>query len=347
MRPVLYFIIPCYNEEEVLPIIFPIFLGKLKELTEKGRIHGGSRILFVDDGSSDRTWEIIRGFSEQEVFAAGIRQSRNRGHQSSLLAGLMEAVKYADITITMDCDGQDDIQAVDDMLDAYENGAEVVYGVRRSRNTDSFSKRTVSEFFYRFMYWMGAETVHEHGDYRLVSARVIKALADFKEVNLFLRGMFPLVGFQSTCVYYERKERKAGKTHYTLKKMTALALDGITGFSVKPLRMIAGLGFLISVLGFAAVIWAIVTYFRGYTVDGWASMMCMVALLGGIQLLSLGVLGEYIGKIYMETKRRPRYIISDYSGKEHLKEKDQGESCSGEKNIFMSAAEERQENENP
>lgn len=321
MQPVLYFIIPCYNEEAVLPITFPVFSGKLEELAKRGKIHKDSRILFVDDGSSDSTWKIIRDFSRQDIRVAGIRQSRNRGHQSALLAGLMEAAKYADITITMDCDGQDDIQAVNAMLDAWEKGAEVVYGVRKSRNKDTFRKRFSSKLFYRFMHWMGAETVYDHGDYRLVSARVLRAFADFKEVNLFLRGMFPLVGFQSTCVYYERRERAAGKTHYTPKKMLALAIDGITGFSVKPIRLITGLGMLISVFGFAAVVWAIAAYFRGYTVDGWASMMCMVAFLGGIQLLSLGVIGEYIGKIYMETKRRPRYIIDEYTGKDHMKER--------------------------
>ncbi len=319
MQPILYFVIPCYNEREVLPLTVPGFLKKLRELEEKGRIHSESRILFVDDGSSDGTWKWIQELSDQEECIVGIRQSRNRGHQSSLLAGLMEAMNYADITITMDCDGQDDIQAVDEMLDAYERGAEVVYGVRQSRTTDTFWKRKTSRLFYRLMYLLGAEVVCDHGDYRLVSARVLAALADFKEVNLFLRGIFPLVGFQSTCVYYNRQERTAGKTHYTLGKMLRLAMDGITGFSIKPIRIITGLGICISLFGLVAVVWAIVTYFLGYTVDGWASMMCMVAFLGGIQLLSLGVIGEYIGKIYMETKGRPRYIISEHAGKAHLR----------------------------
>lgn len=320
MRPVLYFIVPCYNEETVLPVTFPVFLKKLEELEAGGKIHGDSRILFVDDCSRDRTWELIGGFCADSR-VAGIRQSRNRGQQSCLLAGLMEARKYADITITMDCDGQDDICAVDEMLDAWEKGAEVVYGIRRSRRRDSLPKRMTSGIFYRLMKGLGAGTVEQHGDYRLLSARVLQALEEFGEVNLFLRGIVPLAGFPSACVYYERQKRAAGESHYTPGKMLLLAADGITGFSVRPIRIITGMGLLISVLGFGAVVWAIAAHAFGRTVDGWTSMMCVVAFLGGIQLLSLGVIGEYIGKIYMETKGRPRYIISEYAGKSHLKAK--------------------------
>ncbi|MDO5425274.1 MAG: glycosyltransferase family 2 protein [Eubacteriales bacterium] len=326
MEPILYFIIPCYNEEAVLPLTFPGFRGKLTELIQKKIIHENSRILYVDDGSSDQTWEIIQKFAAQDEHIAGIRQSRNRGQQNALLAGLLEALKYADLTITMDCDGQDDIQAVNEMLAAYEKGAEIVYGVRRNRKRDNLPKRLTSRLFYRLMNWLGAESIYDHGDYRLVSARALRAFVDFKEVNLFLRGMFPLVGFQSTCVYYERKTRAAGRTHYPIKKMAALALDGITGFSVRPLRIITGLGLLVSLFGFGAIVWAVATHFLGYTVDGWTSMICMVAFLGGIQLLALGILGEYIGKIYMEAKGRPRYIISEYAGKDHLQEKEMNDN---------------------
>lgn len=234
----------------------------------------------------------------------------------------MEAVKYADITITMDCDGQDDLEAVDRMLDAYEKGAEIVYGIRKDRSLDTLGKRFTSRLFYKIMDWLGAETLYQHGDFRLVTARVLRAFGDFKEVNLFLRGIFPLVGFQSTSVYYERKKRVAGESHYTFPKMLSLAIDGITGFTIKPIRIITGLGFLISVLGFGAIIWAFITYFFGHTVDGWASMMCVIAFLGGIQVLSIGVIGEYIGKIYMEAKHRPRYIISEKTGDDHLKGRD-------------------------
>lgn len=310
-RPILYIVIPCYNEESVLPITAPMFLEKLDQLQREEKIHGESRILFVNDGSKDRTWELIQELAEQDARYQGISQSRNRGHQNAVLAGLMEAKNRADITISIDCDGQDDINAMDAMVEAYRDGAEVVYGVRSKRETDTFFKRFTAESFYRLLNWMGAEVVFNHADYRLVSSRVLHAFADFKEVNIFLRGMIPLVGFKSTSVYYERHERIAGESHYPLRKMLALAFDGITSLSVKPIRMITGMGIVISILGFLAVLWAIVMQFLGYTVAGWASMVCIVAFLGGIQLLSLGVIGEYIGKIYLETKARPRYIISE------------------------------------
>lgn len=316
MQPRLYIIIPCYNEEKVLPITAPMFLKKIEQLTEMGEISEDSRILFVNDGSKDDTWSLIKKLSVEDCHYTGISQSRNRGHQNAVLAGLMEAKDVADITISIDCDGQDDINAMDEMIQAYRNGAEVVYGVRSKRDTDTFFKRFTAESFYRLMNWMGAEVVFNHADYRLISSRVLQEFAGFKEVNIFLRGMVPLVGFNSTSVYYERHERIAGESHYPLKKMLALAFDGITSLSVKPIRLITGFGAGISILGFIAMIWAIIMEITGNTVTGWASMVCIVCFLGGIQLLSLGIIGEYIGKIYMETKARPRYIISERTGEE-------------------------------
>ena len=309
--PILYIVIPCYNEEEVLPITAPLFFGKIHQLVNEGKILDESRILFVNDGSKDGTWELIKKLSKEEYHYKGIAQSRNRGHQNAVLAGLMTAKEAADITISIDCDGQDDINAMDAMIDAYMAGAEVVYGVRSKRETDTFFKRFTAESFYHLLNWMGAEVVFNHADYRLISSKVLNAFSDFKEVNIFLRGLIPLVGFNSTSVYYERHERIAGESHYPLKKMLALAFDGITSLSVKPIRMITAAGTIISGLGFCAIIWAIIMQVMGNTVAGWASMVCIVAFLGGIQLLSLGVIGEYIGKIYLETKARPRYIISE------------------------------------
>lgn len=310
-KPILYIVIPCYNEEEVLPITAPQFLRKIEELTEKQKISEESKILFVNDGSKDGTWDYIKKLAKEDLHYIGITQSRNRGHQNAVLAGLMEAKETADITISIDCDGQDDMDAMDAMVDEYLSGAEVVYGVRSKRDTDTFFKRFTAEAFYHIMNWMGAEVIFNHADYRLVSSKVLEAFSDFKEVNIFLRGMFPLVGFKSTSVYYERHERIAGESHYPLKKMLALAFDGITSLSVKPIHLITALGTMISGLGFLAIVWAIIMQMLGKTVAGWASMVCIVAFLGGIQLLSLGVIGEYIGKIYMETKGRPRYIISE------------------------------------
>ena len=309
--PKLMIVIPCYNEQEVLPIIAPLFLKKIQDLAAAGKISDDSRVLFVNDGSKDRTWEIICQLAQSDPHYMGISQSRNRGHQNAVLAGLMEAKDQCDITISIDCDGQDDINAMDAMVDAYLDGCEVVYGVRSKRDTDTFFKRFTAEGFYKVMNWMGAEVVFNHADYRLISSRVLQEFANFKEVNIFLRGMIPLVGFKSTSVYYERAERIAGESHYPLKKMLALAFDGITSLSIKPIRLITGLGLIIAALSFIGVIWAVVGAFLGITVAGWASTVCIVCFMGGIQLLSLGVIGEYIGKIYLETKQRPRYIISE------------------------------------
>ena len=307
----LYIIIPCYNEEQVLPITCSMFLNKLNDLISAGKIDPQSRIMFVNDGSKDNTWNIICQLAEQDEHYIGISQSRNRGHQNAVLAGLMEAKDMCDITISIDCDGQDDINAMDAMVEAYLKGNEIVYGVRSKRDTDTFFKRFTAEGFYKLLNWMGAEVVFNHADYRLISSRVLQELAKFKEVNIFLRGMVPLVGFKSTSVYYERHERIAGESHYPLKKMLALAFDGITSLSIKPIRMITGLGVLIAFLSFLGVIWSIVMWCTGHTVSGWASMISIVCFIGGMQLICLGVIGEYIGKIYLETKQRPRYIISE------------------------------------
>ena len=309
--PSLYIVIPCYNEEEVLPITSKLFLEKIHQLVSAGKITDDSRVLFVNDGSKDRTWEIIQELAAEDKHYIGICQSRNRGHQNAVLAGLMEAKDRCDITISIDCDGQDDINAMDDMVEDYLNGCEVVYGVRSKRETDTFFKRFTAEGFYKLLNWMGAEVVYNHADYRLISSRVLQEFQNFKEVNIFLRGMVPLVGFKSTSVYYERAERIAGESHYPLKKMLALAFDGITSLSVKPIRMITSFGLLVAVLSFIGIIWAVVGTFLGHTVAGWSSMICIVCFIGGIQMLCLGIIGEYIGKIYLETKHRPRYIISE------------------------------------
>lgn len=320
MQPILYIVIPCYNEEQVLPITCSMFLEKIKSLVQKEKISDDSRVLFVNDGSKDKTWEIIKQLTKEDYHYKGISQSRNRGHQNAVLAGLMEAKDVCDITISIDCDGQDDINAMDAMVDAYLDGCEIVYGVRSRRDTDTFFKRFTAEGFYKVMSWMGAEVVFNHADYRLVSSRVLQEFANYKEVNIFLRGMFPLVGFKSTSVYYERHERIAGESHYPLSKMLALAFDGITSLSVKPLHLITGLGCGIAVLSFIGVIWSVIVALTGHSVAGWASMTSIVCFIGGVQLICLGVLGEYIGKIYMEVKHRPRYIISERTEEKETKE---------------------------
>lgn len=311
MLPILYLVIPCYNEQEVLPITCDMFLNKVNHLIKIGKISDDSRILFVNDGSKDETWKIICDLNAKNQKFVGISQSRNRGHQNAVLAGLMEVKDKCDITISIDCDGQDDIDAMDQMVDEYLDGAEVVYGVRSKRDTDTFFKRITAEGFYKVLNLMGAEVVFNHADYRLISARVLQEFANFKEVNLFLRGLIPLVGFKSTSVYYERNERIAGESHYPLKKMLALAFDGITSLSIKPIRMITSLGAGIAFLSFIGVIWSIIAQLVGNTVTGWASMTSIICFLGGVQLICFGILGEYIGKIYLEVKARPRYIISE------------------------------------
>ena len=305
--PALAIVIPCFNEEEVLPVTAPLFLGKLKSLIAQNKIAPESRVLYVDDGSRDRTWQIIRRLAK-DAHIIGIR---NRGHQNTVLAGLMEAKDLFDITISIDCDGQDDLDAMDQMVDAYLHGYEVVYGVRSSREEDNFCKRFTAEAFYRLMKLLGAEVVFNHADYRLISGRVLRELAEFKEVNIFLRGLVPLAGFESTSVYYKRHRRAAGKSHYPLGKMLGLAFDGITSLSARPIHTITSMGLMVSALSFVMIVWIVACFCMGRTVQGWASTCVIASFIGGIQLLCTGVIGEYVGKIYLETKARPRYIISE------------------------------------
>ncbi|MDD6551163.1 MAG: glycosyltransferase family 2 protein [Lachnospiraceae bacterium] len=315
--PRLAIIIPCYNEEKVLPETAPMFLDELKLMIDKKKISADSRILFVNDGSKDNTWPIIKALSKQDEHFEGIAQSRNRGHQNALVAGMMESRDRVDAIVTIDCDGQDDITAMEKMVDAFRDGNEIVYGVRSSRDTDTWFKRNSAQAYYKLLNRMGGDVVYNHADYRLVSNRVLNCFADYHEVNLFLRGIFPLIGFKSTTVAYERHERMAGESHYPLSKMLGLAFDGITSLSVKPLQLIAKLGGVFSVIGLIGIIVVIVRHFMGIAMaDGWASLACIILFIGGIQLISLGVLGEYIGKIYLETKHRPRYIISERTWEE-------------------------------
>ncbi|MBR2053663.1 MAG: glycosyltransferase family 2 protein [Clostridia bacterium] len=307
----LYIVIPCYNEEQVLPITAPMFLKKINDLCAQGLISDESRVMFIDDGSKDDTWKIIQGLAKKDKHFTGIRQSRNRGHQNAVLAGLMEAKDKCDITISIDCDGQDDINAMDDMVRAYLDGCEVVYGVRSERKTDTFFKRFTAEGFYKFLQWMGADVVFNHADYRLISARVLQEFANFKEVNLFLRGMVPLVGFKSTSVYYARAERLAGESKYPLKKMLALAFEGVTSLSTKPLKMITGLGLTFTFLSlFVSFILLLVLLFGG-SIGSAAWIALLILFLSGVQISCIGLVGSYIGKTYMEVKARPRYIISE------------------------------------
>ena len=305
----LYVVIPCYKEEEVLPETARRLKSKMAALVEQGRIAPDSRVMFVNDGSRDRTWEIIARLHQEDRLFSGVNLSRNRGHQNALLAGLMTAMNFADMVISMDADLQDDIEAMDAMVDAYHNGYDIVYGVRSSRKTDTFFKRFTAESFYKLMKLLGADIVFNHADYRLMSKRALQGLSEFREVNLFLRGIVPQIGYPWTTVEYERHERFAGESKYPLKKMLAFAFDGITSFSVKPMRMILNLGAVVFVISLLMLLWALIARVTGSSVAGWTSLMGSIWLIGGIQLLSLGVIGEYVGKIYSETKARPRFII--------------------------------------
>ena len=313
-KPILYIVVPCYNEEEVLPVTAPMFKEKVKELSKADLIDERSRILFVNDGSKDRTWDVLSELCQVDPVYCAIKLSRNRGHQNALLAGLIEAKDLADITISIDCDGQDDINAMDEMVKAYHDGCEIVYGVRNDRTSDTFFKRTTAQGYYKILNALGGEVVYNHADYRLVSTRVLKELANYKEVNLFLRGMFPMIGFKSTCVEYSRHERLAGSSKYPLSKMLTLAFDGITSFSVKPIRIITVLGAITVLFSLILIIYALISWITGHVVPGWSSSFIGTTLIGGIQLISLGVIGEYVGKIYMETKRRPRFIVEERRG---------------------------------
>ncbi len=314
-KPILYVIIPCYNEEEVLELTCGIFTDEINELIRKNKISEKSRIVYIDDGSRDKTWDIITRLSIDNICINGIRLSRNRGHQNAVLAGLLESKDVCDISITIDCDGQDDIHAMENMVDAYTDGADIVYGVRSDRSTDTFFKRFTAEAYYRLLNMMGVEVIFNHADYRLMSSKVLQELSKFKEVNLFLRGMVSLIGYKSTSVYYGRHERMGGKSHYPLRKMLILAFDGITSLSVKPIRLITALGFFIAFLSFIGIIWIVIGTINGNTIEGWASSTCLICLVSGVQMMSLGVIGEYIGKIYLEVKARPRYIVSERTDK--------------------------------
>lgn len=312
MRNKLYMVIPCYNEQEVLPETSKRLKEKLSTLVKAGKIDPESRIIFVNDGSKDRTWEIIRRLHEEDPVFGGVNLSRNRGHQNALLAGLMTVKDHADMAISMDADLQDDINAIDEMVEKYLNGTDIVYGVRSSRAKDTFFKKATAEGFYKLMNIMGVNTVFNHADYRLMSKRALEGLAEFREVNLFLRGIVPMIGYSTDVVYYERGERFAGESKYPLGKMLSFAIEGITSLSTKPIRMITFLGFFIFLVSIGILIYSLVRHFMGATIVGWTTLMVSVWAIGGLILLSLGVVGEYIGKIYLETKARPRFLIEEF-----------------------------------
>lgn len=322
MDNVLYLVIPCYNEEEVLPETSKRLKEKMTSLIQAGKIDKASRIVFVNDGSRDKTWEIIRSLHQEDTVFSGINLSKNRGHQNALLAGLMTVRKHADMVISMDADLQDDIDAVDAMVDKYLDGMDIVYGVRSSRAKDTFFKKATAEGFYKLMNAMGANTVFNHADYRLMSKRALEGLAEFGEVNLFLRGVVPMIGYPWDVVYYERGERFAGESKYPLGKMIAFAVEGITSLSTKPIRMITGLGFFIFLVSIGMLIYSVIRHFMGATIVGWTTLMVSVWAIGGLILLSLGVVGEYIGKIYLETKARPRFIVEQFLNEEERKTAD-------------------------
>ncbi len=304
-----YIVIPCYNEEAVLPETARRVFKKITSLIQENMISPESRICFVDDGSVDRTWNIICQLHETDSLFTGIKLSRNRGHQNALLAGLMTAKDYADAVISMDADLQDDIEIIAEMLKQYHQGFDIVYGTRSLRKKDTFFKRFTAEGYYKLLRLMGVEIIYNHADFRLMSKRSLNGLAEFEEVNLFLRGLVPLIGYPYTTVSYERNERYAGSSKYPVKKMLSFAFDGITSLSIRPIRIIANMGFLISVISFGFFMWSIITHIFGFTVAGWTSILASIWLVGGLEMLALGVIGEYIGKIYSETKKRPRYIV--------------------------------------
>ncbi len=311
MPDTLYIVVPCYNEEEVLPETAARLTGKLESLRQRGKVSPESRLLLVDDGSRDQTWAVISRLAGESCWVSGVKLTRNRGHQNALLAGLMTAKERCDFAISMDADLQDDVDAVDRMVEEYYGGSEIVYGVRSSRRKDTRFKRGTAQGYYRLMHLMGVELVYNHADYRLMSRRALEGLAEYKEVHLFLRGIVPLIGYRSSIVEYERGERFAGESKYPLKKMLALAFEGVTSFSVKPIRLITLLGFVIILCSVAALVYTLVSKWFSFTVEGWTSLMCSIWFLGGVQLLALGIIGEYIGKIYFETKARPKYRVEE------------------------------------
>jgi len=308
---VLYMVVPCYNEEQVLEETTKRLTEKLTDMIARKKINEKSRILYVNDGSKDGTWRLISQYYQENELVSGINLSRNRGHQNAVLAGLMYAKDHADVAISMDADLQDDIEAIEEMMDRYHEGLDVVYGVRSDRKKDSGFKRKTAELFYKLMLKMGVDIVYNHADFRLMSKRVLEELEGYQEVNLFLRGMVPLIGFPSGQVFYERAERFAGESKYPLKKMLSFALDGITSFSVKPIRMIMAVGVIVFVISIVILIWSLITHIWGSTVWGWSSTIISIWALGGLQLLAIGIVGEYIGKMYLETKRRPRFAVQE------------------------------------
>ncbi len=312
MNTILYLAIPCYNEEEVLPYTSETLKKKMYGLIRADKISDKSRIVFINDGSKDKTWDLIEKYTESDPIFAGIKLSRNKGHQNALLAGLMTVKEECDACISLDADLQDDIDAIDAMLEKYEEGCDIVYGVRNERKTDTFFKKTTAQGFYKLMKLMGADIIYNHADYRLMSKRALYELKNFSEVNLFLRGIVPMIGFRSDSVYYARKEREHGESKYPLKKMISFAVDGITSLSVKPIRMITTLGIFILIASFGMLIYSLISYFTGHTEPGWASLIVSLWAIGGLQLFAIGIVGEYIGKIYLETKRRPKFIIDKY-----------------------------------
>lgn len=312
MSSILYVVVPCYNEQEVLPETSKRLKAKMKALMQNGVISDRSRVIFVNDGSKDATWSIIKKLHEEDNIFGGINLSRNRGHQNALLAGLMTVRDIADVSISMDADLQDDIDAMDEMLEKFHSGCDIVYGVRSKRATDTAFKRITAEAFYKLMNMMGANTVYNHADYRLMSKRALDGLSEFHEVNLFLRGIVPMIGYQTDVVYYERSERFAGESKYPLKKMISFAMEGITSLSNKPIKMITNLGIFVFLMSFVILAYSLIRHFTGATITGWTTIIASIWAIGGLILLSLGVIGEYIGKIYMETKERPRYIIEQF-----------------------------------
>ena len=311
-QDILYMVIPCYNEQEVLPETSRQLKEILYDLMDRGKISRESRVLFVNDGSKDETWKIIEDLHAQDPLFLGLKLSRNKGHQNALLAGLMTAKEYADVTISMDADLQDDVHVIEKFMDKYYEGCDIVYGVRSSRKKDTFFKKFTAQSFYRLMMAMGVDIVYNHADCRLMSKRSLYDLEQFREVNLFLRGIVPLIGYQSAVVTYERNERFAGESKYPLKKMLAFAMDGITSFSIKPIRMITTMGVFIFAVSIVMLLYSVVQHFLGNTVSGWSSTMVSIWAIGGLQILSMGVIGEYVGKIYMEAKARPKFIIEKF-----------------------------------
>lgn len=312
MAKILFMVVPCYNEQEVITETTRRLKEKYEALIEKGKISPDSKVLYVNDGSKDNTWEMIRDIHNNDKMFRGLCLSRNRGHQNAVLAGLMQAKEEADMVISMDADLQDDIDAIDAMVDKYNEGYDVVYGVRNKRETDTFFKRFTAQAYYKLLLKLGVDIVYNHADFRLMSKRVLDNLENYKEVNLFLRGIVPMIGFPSTNVYYERHERYAGESKYPLKKMLHFAFDGVTSLSIKPIRLITTLGIFIFLLSIGILIYSIIRHFLGYTALGWSSIMVSVWALGGLQIFSIGIIGEYIGKIYLESKHRPRFIVKEY-----------------------------------